>query len=104
MIVQVNTSVTSYFPSLVRCGKSHMGSTEMLGNNQLTFRSACFRTRVDGYEKVRLDGLHSLAINHRADTVNSFNLMLGLMRLCMEGLFSFYSNYKNHRTTLKEIM
>lgn len=53
-----------------------------------------FRTGVSGSEKLELDGLHSLAINHQADPANSFHLMLGLIRLCLECLFSFYSNYK----------
>lgn len=93
MIIQVNMSFTSYFPSLVRHWKSYLGRTEILGNNQLTFRNTHLKW-LDGCEKLELDGLHCLTINHRADTANSFNLMVGLRRFCIEWLFSFYSNYK----------
>lgn len=66
MIVLVNMSFTSYFPSSVRHGTSHTGSTEMLGSNQLTFRNECVRARVDAHGKLQLDGLHSLVINHKS--------------------------------------
>lgn len=95
MIVLVNMSFTSYFPSLVQWEVLHGKYWDMLGNIQLTFRRTVYvRTRVDAMASYDWMACILQLLIIRAATANSLNFMVGLMRLCIEWLFSFYSNYK----------
>lgn len=94
MIVLVNISFTSYFPSLVQREVLHRKYWDVFGNNQLTFRTVYIRTRVDAMKSYGCMACILQLLIVRAATANSFNFMVGLTRLCIEWLFSFNSNYK----------
>lgn len=76
MIVLVNMSSTSYFPSFSAMGSLTQEVLRYVGNIQLTFRTVCVRTRVDAMASYDWMAF-ILQLLIRAGTANSLNFMVG---------------------------